>query len=66
MVEIVEEYLSDAYRAVYTVRFDECIYVLHAFQKKSKHGLKTPKPDMDLIKDRLRMAVAHHGKRQQN
>ena len=47
---------GNAYRAVYTVRFDEAVFVLHVFQKKSTHGRETPKPDMDLIKDRLKAA----------
>src|SRR5215204_3691001 len=45
VLEIVAPYESDTYRAVYTVRFKEAIYVLHAFQKKSKRGVATPKPD---------------------
>jgi phage-related protein len=43
VIEIVEDYDSDTYRAVYTVKFAEAIYVLHAFQKKSKSGIATPK-----------------------
>jgi phage-related protein len=44
------------YRAVYTVKFPKAVYVLHAFQKKSKRGITTPKPDIDLIKKRLKVA----------
>jgi len=54
--EILEDYKSDTYRAVYTVKFESRIYVLHAFQKKSKSGIKTPKEDVDLIKSRIKMA----------
>ena len=53
VMEIVERHRGDAYRAVYTVQFAEAIYVLHVFQKKSKRGIATPKPDLDLIKRRL-------------
>ena len=54
--EIVEDHRGDAYRAVYTVRFAGAIYVLHAFQKKSKSGIKTPHEDVKLISERLRRA----------
>ena len=53
VVEIVDNYDGDTYRAVYTVRFENLVYVLHVFQKKSKKGNKTPKHDIDLIKGRL-------------
>jgi phage-related protein len=53
VMEIVERHRGDAYRAVYTAHFADAIYVLHVFQKKSKHGIATPKPDMDLIKQRF-------------
>jgi phage-related protein len=56
VLEIVEDHQSDTYRAVYTVKFSDLVYVLHAFQKKSKKGIATPKPDIDLIKSRLRVA----------
>jgi phage-related protein len=56
VLEIVEDYRTDTYRAVYTVKFSELVYVLHAFQKKAKKGIDTPKPDIDLIKRRLRAA----------
>lgn len=56
-LEIVEDYRTDTYRAVYTVKFSEFVYVLHAFQKKSKKGIATPKPDVDLIKKRLSIAA---------
>jgi phage-related protein len=60
VLEIVEDYDGDTYRAVYTVRFNECIYVLHVFQKKSKSGVKTPKAEIDLIKSRLKRAQEAH------
>ena len=56
VLEIVENFDGDTYRAVYTVKFRKAVYVLHCFQKKSKHGIKTPQQDMDLIKQRLRTA----------
>lgn len=56
VLEVVENYDGDTYRAVYTVRFASAVYVLHAFQKKSKAGIKTPKKDMDLIEARLQAA----------
>lgn len=52
--EIVADHDGDAYRAVYAVKLGDDIYVLHSFQKKSTIGIKTPKPDLDLIKTRLR------------
>lgn len=57
IVEIVEHWRGNAYRAVYTVRFADSVYVLHCFQKKSKHGIETPKQEMDLIRERLKEAV---------
>ena len=56
MLEVVEDYQSDTYRAVYTVRFKRAIYVLHCFKKKSTRGAQTPKPDMELIRIRLKVA----------
>jgi len=56
VLEIVEDHDGDTYRAVYTVRFAEVVYVLHAFQKKSKRGIRTPKREIDLIKARLQRA----------
>jgi phage-related protein len=61
VVEIVEDYDSDTYRAVYTVKFAEAIYVFHAFQKKSKSGVVTPKHEIDLIEERLKRAKELHG-----
>ena len=62
--ELVDRHHTDTYRAVYTVQFQGVIYVLHAFQKKSTKGIKTPKKDMDLIKQRLEAARRHFGERQ--
>ena len=56
VLEIIEDFRGDTYRAVYTVKFDEVVYVLHCFQKKSKHGIETPPRDLDLIKQRLKRA----------
>ena len=56
VLEVVEQYEGNAYRTVYTVRFEEAVYVLHAFQKKSKRGIETPKQEMELIKRRLKTA----------
>jgi phage-related protein len=56
VLEIVEEFDGDAFRAVYTVRFAKAVYVLHAFQKKSKHGISTPQFELDLIGRRLKRA----------
>src|SRR5208337_237973 len=56
VVEIVKDYRGDTFRTVYTLRYARRIYVLHAFQKKSKAGRKTPRRDMELVKQRLREA----------
>ena len=56
VLEVVDDFDGDAYRAVYTVRFAGIIYVVHAFQKKSKRGSATPKTDLDLIDERLKRA----------
>lgn len=64
VMEIVERYDTDTYRAVYTTKLADIVYVLHAFQKKSKSGIKTPKKDVDLIKARLKAARKEHKKRQ--
>ena len=56
IVEIVKDHRGDTFRAVYTVRFAGMVYVLHAFQKKSKTGRETPRRDLELIKQRLREA----------
>lgn len=56
VLEVVEDYDGDTYRAVYTVRFAGVVYVLHCFQKKSKKGIATPQRTMDLIQKRLQLA----------
>ncbi len=63
VVELIEDFDGDTYRAVYTVRFRDAVYVLHAFKKKSKHGIATPKSDIDLIKRRLKDAESDHAER---
>ena len=57
---MVESYDGNAYRAVYTVRFEEAVYVLHAFQKKSPSGLRTAKRDVELVAERLKAAQKDH------
>ena len=56
VVELVEDFDGDTYRAVYTVRFSRVVYVLHAFMKKSKSGIALPRPDAELIATRLQRA----------
>ena len=60
ILEIVEDHDGNTYRAVYTLRFVSAVYVLHAFQKKSKSGIATPKHEIDLITARLKDAEALH------
>lgn len=59
VVELIENHDGDTYRAVYTVRLATGVYVLHAFKKKSKQGIKTPPRDVELIKKRLKAAEDH-------
>ena len=56
VIEIVEDHAGDAYRAVYTVRFAEVVYVLHVFQKKSRRGIATPRQEIERVRARLRQA----------
>ena len=56
IVEVIKDFLGDTFRAVYTVRHADAVYVLHAFQKKSKTGRATPRRDLELIEQRLREA----------
>ena len=58
VLELVEDDEGGTYRAVYTVRFAQAVYVLHCFQKKSKQGIATPKEDMEIIRARLKVAEA--------
>jgi phage-related protein len=60
VVELVENFDGDTFRTVYTVRFEKAVYVLHAFKKKSKQGIKTAQSDLELIKRRIRDAEAHY------
>ena len=66
MLEVVESHDGNAYRAVYTVRFEKAVYVLHALRKKSPPGIRTAKRDVDLVAHRLKTAERdyeeHHGK----
>jgi phage-related protein len=59
-LEIVADHDGDTYRAVYTVRFADAVYALHAFQKKSKRGIATPKREIERIRGRLRQAQEHY------
>ena len=58
--ELVEDHRSDTFRAVYTVKMSDAVHVLHAFQKKSKSGIATPQPDVELIEKRLKAMLARH------
>ncbi len=59
VLEVVEDYDGDTYRAVYTFKFGNAVYALHCFQKKSTSGIKTAQHDIDLIKSRLKAAEEH-------
>ena len=61
VLEVVEAYDGNTYRAVYTVRFSNGVYVLHCFQKKSRKGIETSKQDRDMIEARLKSARQHSG-----
>ena len=60
VVEMVENYDGNTYRAVYTVKYSEAVYVLHCFQKKSTSGISTPQQEINMIKSRLRLAEERH------
>lgn len=64
VMEIVERHRTDAYRAVYTAQFENAVYVLHVFQKKSKSGIATPKHEIELIRRRFAEAERHYRERQ--
>jgi phage-related protein len=64
VLEIVAPHEGDTWRAVYTVRFQDVVYVLHAFQKKSKRGIATPQKELDLVKQRLAAAERDYRERQ--
>jgi phage-related protein len=59
-IQVVEDHRTDTYRAVYTVKFEAAVYVLHAFQKKSPSGIKTARKDVELIGRRLKEARADY------
>jgi phage-related protein len=63
VLELIEDERGNTYRAVYTVRFSDVVYVLHVFQKKSKHGIATPKHEIDLIYERLKLAQSDYASR---
>ena len=63
VLEVVESHVGNAYRAVYTVRFEQVVYVLHAFQKKSPSGIRTAKKDVDLVAERLKTAQKDYEER---
>jgi len=60
VLEVIVRHIGDTYRSVYTVRFEEAIYVLHVFQKKSKRGIATPQREIELVKSRLAQAQRMH------
>lgn len=60
VIELIEDFDGDTYRAVYTVRFGDAVYVLHAFKKKSKRGIATPQSDINFVKRRLKDAERDH------
>ena len=66
VVEVIEDHDRNTYRAVYTVRFAGIVYVLHVFQKKSTSGIATPRPDIDLIRHRLKRAEEEYLKWRQS
>jgi phage-related protein len=63
VMEIVERHRGDAYRAIYTAHFENAVYVLHVFQKKSKSGIATPKHETDVIRKRCAEAAQHYKQR---
>ena len=64
VLEVVADYRGDTYRAVYTVRFAERLYVLHMFQKKAKKGIATPHSEIELVRQRLKRAAELDQKRE--
>jgi phage-related protein len=66
VLELVDDFDSNTYRAVYTVRFAGVVYVLHAFQKKAKKGIATPLQEIELVKSRLRDAELHYRESTEN
>jgi phage-related protein len=66
VLEVIEDFDRNTYRAVYTVQFEGVVYVLCAFQKKSTKGKKTPPKDINLVKSRLKLAEEHHRRNYQS
>jgi len=64
VLEVIADHRGDTYRAVYTVRFAERVYVLHVFQKKSKRGISTPQSEIELVRQRLKRAAELDQKRE--
>jgi phage-related protein len=64
VLEVVDDFDGDTFRTVYTIRLADVVYVLHAFQKKSKRGVATPRHEIDLVRERYEMARRHHALRQ--
>ena len=60
VLEVIDDFDGDTYRAIYTVKLKGVVYVLHAFQKKSKKGVSTPKEEIDLVKKRFKSAEEHY------
>ncbi len=60
ILEIIEDFDGDAYRAVYTVKLEGAVYGLHAFQKKSTKGIATPQKHLNLVESRMKLAIEHH------
>jgi phage-related protein len=63
VLELIEDDRNGTYRAAYTVRYFTAVYVLHVFQKKSKHGIATPQSELDVVKSRLKRAAELHSER---
>ncbi|MFF7057689.1 type II toxin-antitoxin system RelE/ParE family toxin [Achromobacter spanius] len=59
--ELIDDEQGDTYRAVYALQIGNAVHVLHAFQKKSKSGISTPRPDIEVIRKRLKQVLARHG-----
>ena len=66
VLEVVSDHRGDTFRTVYTVRLENAVYVLHAFQKKAKHGIATPKSEIELVKQRLQRAIEIDREREAN
>ena len=66
VLEVLADHDGNAYRAVYTIKFPEAVYLLHAFQKKSKTGIATPKQNLEIVKQRLKQVVEQRQQRQEH